>query len=144
MIFSWVTSSRYSRLKRSSNRTQNRSYRVSELVRASIASAVLELEDILGARLTVTAVEMSPDLKYAHVYWVAAVKDAHEGVAKTASAEIRSEIEAALEDSRGDLQSRVARETGLRFTPIIRFNYDKSEETKERIDSLLKGVSAGE
>lgn len=78
--------------------------------------------------ITVTAVEMGPDLAHAHAYVMPlGGKDAEK-------------IIAALNRASGYLRSELGHRIELRHTPKISFKYDKSFDESVRIDKLLKAA----
>ncbi len=106
----------------------NRMRRVNEAVREVLSVAITNgLKDPRVGFVTVTAVDTSPDLRYAHVY-VSVLGDDRE----------RDESLAGLESSHGYLQSRVAAELRLKRTPQLDFRYDESVARGERIQRLLQ------
>lgn len=75
--------------------------------------------------VTITAVDVSPDLRNAKVFFTPLGGLAEEGVLE------------ALNEESGYLQHRLGREIRLKYTPRLRFELDKSFETGDRIDDLL-------
>ena len=107
-----------------------RSQRVADLVRAEISLLLLtEAHDPDVKTVTITEVEMPPDLKSARVYYTsrgdeAALARAGEGLARAA----------------GYLRREVGRRCGLRYAPELFFQPDRSYESGARIDELLSQV----
>ena len=107
-----------------------RQLRVGELVRHALAEVLTrgELRDpaLLDARVTVSEVRMSPDLKHALCFVMplggGETKPVMEGLARSAPW----------------LGGQVARRVALRFAPRLRFELDKSFEEAARIDRLLR------
>jgi ribosome-binding factor A len=113
-----------------------RSDRVGALVQGVIAELLLrDVKDPRIGMVTVTGVELSPDLKHARVYVSALGDDA-----------ARERSLQGLASARPYLQSQVGRRLGLRFTPELRFALDPSLERAARIDRLLheQGRGGGE
>ncbi|MFZ1414686.1 MAG: 30S ribosome-binding factor RbfA [Defluviicoccus sp.] len=82
---------------------------------------------LVGRTLTVTEVQMSPDLRHARVFVVPQSSgDATEGVI------------AALSHARTFLRRRLGEEVRLRFSPELSFAPDRSFETADRIEHLLR------
>jgi ribosome-binding factor A len=100
--------------------------RVNESVRAVVAEAVLELKDPRIGLVTVTGVQVTPDLREATVY-VSVL-----GGAKKVRASL-----AGLDSAHGVLQGRVARELKLKRTPQLSFEYDPSVERGVRMTKLI-------
>jgi ribosome-binding factor A len=104
--------------------------RVNEAVREVLSETIAAgLKDPGVGFVTVVSVDTSPDLKTARVY-----------VSVLGNEKDREETLAALERSRGFLQSRIARELALRRTPQLTFVYDESIDQGMRIEKLLKEI----
>jgi ribosome-binding factor A len=107
-----------------------RSQRVADLVRAELSLLLLtEAHDPDVKTITITEVEMPPDLRSARVYFTArgdesALARASEGLARAA----------------GYLRREVGRRCGLRYAPELFFQPDRSYERGARIDELLSQV----
>jgi ribosome-binding factor A len=102
--------------------------RVNEALREVIAAAIAgELEDPRIGFVTVTAVETSPDLRYARVF-VSVLGDERD----------RANTLAGLTSSRGLVQATIAREMRLKRTPTLSFHYDEGPERGIRLSRLLE------
>jgi len=111
-----------------------RSDRVAALVQSAVSELLLrDTKDPRIGMVTVTGVEMSPDLRHARVF-VSALGDeaAH------------TRMLAGLDSARTFLQAQVGKRLGLRFTPELRFALDPSFESGERIDRLLRDLHLGD
>ena len=84
-----------------------------------------ELRDPRVGMLTITAVDVSPDLSHAKVFFTIFEK---EKLAETA---------AGLKRSAGFLRSQLARRIKLYTTPELRFVYDESVERGDRLSRLI-------
>ena len=101
--------------------------RVNQVIREVIGDAIsTELDDPRIGFVTVTAVDTSPDLRSARVY-VSVLGDASQ----------RESTLAALASSHGLLQSRIAREMRIKYTPTLSFHYDDGPERGVRVAHLL-------
>ena len=100
--------------------------RVNESVREVLSEAIGELKDPRIGFVTVTSVQTTTDLKQATV-WVSVLGTAPE----------RERTLAGLRAAHGFLQARVARELGLRRTPVLLFEYDPSVERGVRMTKLI-------
>jgi ribosome-binding factor A len=109
----------------------DRMRRVNEAVRAVVAEAVGELKDPRIGLVTVTGVEVTPDLREATVY-VSVL-----GGAKKLRASLIG-----LESAHGVLQARVARELKLKRTPQLSFAYDQSVEQGVRMTKLIDELAS--
>ena len=104
-----------------------RSERVADLVRAEISRLVLmEAHDPLLRKVTITDVEMPPDLRSARVYFSVLGTEAE-----------RTDALAALDRASGFLRREVGRRCELRFAPELHFFSDRSIERGARIEELL-------
>ena len=114
--------------------TSRRSDRVAALVQSAVSELLLrETKDPRIGMVTVTGVEMSPDLRHARVF-VSALGDAA----------AHARMLAGLNSARTFLQAQVGKRLELRFTPEMRFVLDPSFETGERIDRLLRYLHPGD
>jgi ribosome-binding factor A len=107
-----------------------RSSRVSDLVRAELSRLVLiDAHDPELRRVTITDVEMPPDLKSARVYFSCLGGDAE-----------RERAADALRRAAGYLRREVGQRCGLRYAPELKFVSDRSLERGARVEELLHQV----
>jgi ribosome-binding factor A len=109
-----------------------RSHRVAELLRERLALILLhKCADPRLQELTLTEVEMSPDLKQARVYYVT-----HPNADTTL-------VHQALDKAMGFIKREVARENMFRLMPEIIFLPDTGLERLAKVEELLReaGVS---
>ena len=107
-----------------------RSQRVADLVRAELSLLILtEAHDPDLRPVTVTDVEMPPDLKSARVYFSC-----------LGGEEEREKAAAALHRAAGYLRGEVGRRCRLRHAPELHFVSDRSLERGARIEELLSQV----
>ena len=99
--------------------------RVNELVREVLAEEIelLQGDERLGL-LTVTHVDVEPDLRRAKVFL----------------SSLTDEAEEALMEHRPRLQAALSRQVRLRRTPQLRFGADPAIETAARIEDILRGL----
>jgi ribosome-binding factor A len=76
--------------------------------------------------VTITDVRLTGDLHDATLFYTVFGDD-----------EARADTAAALESVKGVLRSEVGRQTGVRFTPTLRFLLDKLPDDARHIDELL-------
>lgn len=109
--------------------------RVARLMRREVAEILARrLRDPrLGGMVSVTDVEVSPDLSAARVY-----------VSVLESGEARARVFAALESAVGFVRRELAPRLGLREVPEIRFVADDSIERGARVEELLRRLERGE
>ena len=111
-----------------------RADRVAEGIREEIASFLAHgVKDprIVGL-VTVTAVEVTQDLRHAKVF-----------VSVLGSDDERRATFEGLGSLAAHLRSRVARALRLRFAPEIEFRHDSSVERASRIEALLSQIKDG-
>ncbi len=109
--------------------------RVAHLVQMELGRLIVtRLKDPGLGFLTVTQVDMPPDLKTAMVHFSVIGNEA-----------VRERSLAALNRARGFLQREVALSLKLRHTPILQFRYDHTFEEGVKVDRILHGLKqAGE
>lgn len=113
-------------------RPVKRSTRVGELLREILAAILLErVKDPRLQEITITEVDMSPDLKLARVYY--AVRQGAD----------QEEIIAALDKAMGFIKQEVAREHILRTMPEFHFLPDETLEKAARLEKLLESLDKG-
>lgn len=110
---------------------QRRSDRVAEAIREEVATFLREgaKDPRLVALVTVTAVEVTRDLRQARVF-----------VSMMGSETERAASLDALDSMTGHLRSRLARTLRLRVAPEITFRLDDSVARAARIETLLAQV----
>ena len=118
----------------------HRAKRVGEQLLAFLAEQIARFADPRVQFITLTGVEMTPDLKRARVYWTILADDADRFPTK-------EEISAAKEiltNGAGVLKRRIGAELQLRNTPQLMFIHDDSIARGARIDTLLdQAASSG-
>jgi ribosome-binding factor A len=108
----------------------NRIQKVNELIKEEVSKILLtELGDHKGL-LTITAVETTPDLRQATVWFRYLNGD-------------ETEIEKELKAKERSIQHEVNRKFTMKYVPKISFRYDKSGEYADKINELLKGTDDG-
>lgn len=113
---------------------ERRPERVAHLVQAELARLFLRgTNDPRLHDVTVSEVRMSPDLRVARVY-----------VRTLGGPETRPTSMKALARAAHFLRGEVGRALGLRVTPELRFEYDETPDTAQRVDDLLRGAKRNE
>jgi ribosome-binding factor A len=111
--------------------TTRRQERVNHLLHKELSSLIeFESSDPRLQGVTVSAVEISPDLKYARVFVVAGHDDDR-------NKEIRRGLHSAAPFLRHELAQRVK----LRLVPELEFVFDRSFERGDRIEQLIREAS---
>jgi ribosome-binding factor A len=111
-------------------RRYERTARVNEVVREVLAEELERLSDAQLGFITVTGVEVTPDLRQATVYYSALTLGEGEG-AETDTAK-------ALLTVKADLQSAIGRQVRMKYTPHLVFREDPAIRTGERVDEILR------
>ena len=107
-----------------------RQERVADLIREQLAELLQkEVEDPRLAQVTITAVEMSPDLRYARVFYSVLGSDQEV-----------SEASQAFESASGYVRRELASRLKLRYMPHLQFRFDSSLVVGHRIETLLKQI----
>jgi len=112
-----------------SRQPSQRMLRVGEMLRHTLADILTRghiHSDLLAASpLTVTRVEVSPDLKNATAYVMP--------LGGAQAPEIEKELNRLAKPIRGELGHAIA----LKYTPALRFRLDSTFDNVDRIDALL-------
>jgi ribosome-binding factor A len=110
----------------------NRPRRIAELIQRELVAVIeRELHDPRVTRLTITAVDVAPDLTHAKVY-----------ITQLGGAARSAGTLAALNHAAGFLRTALARRVVLRGMPELRFLYDSSVEQGARLTSLIERALA--
>ncbi len=109
-----------------------RAQRVAETIHKEISNLLIKgLKDPRIGFVTITEVDVSPDLRQAKVYYTL-----------MGDAEERARTQAGLDSSASFIRQQLGRLLRLRYIPDVRFVYDESVDYGQRIDSLLEDVKA--
>lgn len=110
--------------------SSRRAQKVAQAIREVVSMAILaELQDPRVRDVTVTYVEVSGDLRYAKVH-VSVMGDE-----KRQALSLRG-----LQSAAGFLQSKIAREIELRYTPRLTFLLDQGVKRSIEISRILEEV----
>ena len=109
---------------------KHRLERVNELLKRELSEVIVRDITFHNALVTVHAVDVTPDLKHAHVY-VSVIGD--EGA--------QSKAMRKLADCRGDLQQTVAKRVVLKYTPYFHFKLDTSVVRGTRVMQILDEIA---
>jgi ribosome-binding factor A len=109
-------------LKKSSGRPQ----KLGDLIQRELSELLArELRDPRVGMLTITSVDVSPDLSHAKVFFTLLQKEKLE------------DTQRGLKRSAGFLRSQLARRLRLYTTPELRFEYDESVERGDYLSRLI-------
>lgn len=107
-----------------------RQRRVSELIHEELSEVLQKkVSDPRLRALTVTTVEISPNLRQAHVY-----------VSTLGDQEASRAALTALERASGYLRRELGSRLSLRYVPALTFHLDESLQRSERIMELLRQI----
>jgi ribosome-binding factor A len=104
-----------------------RMLRVNELVRQTLADEMEHLSDPRLELVTITGVDVSPDLRNATV-WFAKL-----GTHDPATAD-------ALAAAAPHLRATLGRQVRLKYLPRLQFREDPAIETGQRVEEILRGL----
>ncbi len=108
----------------------NRPDRVAEAIQHELSLLLLQkVRDSRLAEVTISNVQMSPDLKQAKIYFIVP-----KGVSSSRALK-------GMERARGFFRSSIARAMNLRYTPDLVFFYDKQHEEIEKLDMIFAEIN---
>jgi ribosome-binding factor A len=110
-----------------SPRRYPRTLRVNEVVRETLADHLERMEDPRLELVTITGVDVSPDLRHATVFYGALGR--HD-----------PEIAEALEAAAKPLRAALGREVRLKYLPALHFREDPAIETGQRVEEILRDL----
>ncbi len=111
-----------------------RQLRVAELIRQELANLItFELRDPRLALVSVTRVQVSPDLRHANAY-----------ISSLEGEEGRAETLAALRHAQGFLRRELGRRTDLRYVPELAFHFDDGLIQSQHMSNLLDEIAEQE
>jgi ribosome-binding factor A len=111
--------------------THRRNERVAEEIRAALAEAIREVRDPLVGFVTLTGVDLSPDLRQARVF-----------VSRLGTEAERDAAVTALNHAVAFLRRAVATRARLRYTPTLRFVSDATIERGSRVEAIIQEIHA--
>ena len=107
-----------------------RTERMSDLMRDEISRLLLrEIHDPRIGFVTLTAANVSPDLRQVRVY-----------VSVLGSEEERAATLTALQGAAGFIQKALFRNLRLRYSPVLTFEIDDSLDRGDRIEQVLRTI----
>jgi ribosome-binding factor A len=105
---------------------QGRPQRLGDLIQREVSDLIrLEVRDPRVGMITITSVDVSPDLSHAKIFFTVLEKDKLEDTLH------------GLKRSAGFLRSQLARRLKMYSTPELRFEYDESVERGDRLSRLI-------
>ncbi len=112
---------------------KHRIERVCEVLKRELGRTILRELTFSTPLVTISGVEITPDLKQAHVYVSALGNDAQ-----------RQNVLTVLEQNRGMLQAQVSKRVVLKHTPHLNFKLDDSIERGSRVINILDDLGLDE
>ena len=110
-------------------RGQGRPQRLGDLIQREVAELIrLEVRDPRVGMITITSVDVSPDMSHAKIFFTVLEKDKLQDTAQ------------GLARSAGFLRSQLAKRIKMYTTPELRFAYDESVERGDRLSRLIDSV----
>ena len=108
---------------------QGRPRKLGDLIQRELAELIArEMRDPRVGMLTITSVDVSPDLSHAKIFFTVLEKD-----------KLQDTL-AGLGRSAGFLRSQLAKRIKMYTTPELRFEYDESVERGDRLSRLIDSV----
>ncbi|MSQ49030.1 MAG: 30S ribosome-binding factor RbfA [Betaproteobacteria bacterium] len=109
--------------------SRGRPRKIADLIQRELADLLRrELHDPRVGMVTLTAVDVSPDLSHAKVFFTLLEK------------EKQSETTRALQRAAGFLRSKLAQRMKMYTTPELRFSYDESVARGDHLSQLIDSV----
>ena len=107
--------------------------RINDEVQKEIANIIREVKDprVSKAFVSITGAEVTPDLKYAKIYYSALYGD-------------KKELKLGLRAAAGFIRGQLARSMNLRITPELTFIEDGSIAHGAKISKILEGITIPE
>ena len=119
----------------------NRSFRVADQIQRDLAELIrLEVRDPRVGLVTLTRIDVAPDLSHAKVYWSSLDAVPHGTRGATHSSD---ETAKGLASAAGFLRSQLARALATKRVPELRFVHDDSLEAGAETLRLLKEIDRG-
>ena len=107
---------------------KHRQLRVNEVVKRELSSMIAREINFEGALVSINAVDVSPDLKSAHVF------------VSTLGANNKDSVINKLEAYRPALQAELSRHVVLKYTPHLIFHLDESIKRGARVLEILDNL----
>jgi ribosome-binding factor A len=109
-----------------------RASRVADQIRIEVADIIMrKTKDPRLSSVTVTDVDLTADLRQAHVYFTSFSAESKEAIL---------EVQSGLTSASGFIRSELGRRVHLRYTPELSFHHDQSGPKGDRILTLLEGL----
>ncbi len=107
-----------------------RTDRVASLIKEEVGNLLArQYSDPAYGLITVTDVQVSPDIRIAKIY-----------VSVMGTAEVRALAMRMLEEKKGEIRGFIGSHLRLKFTPSLQFFLDETMDRVDRIEQLLRKI----
>jgi len=115
-------------------RSGNKASRLADQIQRDLSEAIrMELKDRRVGMITLTGVELSPDLSHAKIFFTTLGDE-----------DSRRHTQTALDHASGFLRSQLAHALRTRTVPQLHFHYDESVERGARLSRLIDEAVASD
>jgi ribosome-binding factor A len=111
---------------------KHRMLRVNEVVKRELSAIIAREMSFEGALVSINQVEVTPDLKNAHVF------------VSVLGTQARESVMSKLTSHRPALQAELARHVTMKYTPHLIFHLDNSIERGTRIIEIMQEIEAAQ
>ena len=111
---------------------KHRMLRVNEVVKRELSGIIAREMTFEGALVSINHVEVTPDLKNAHVF------------VSVLGTQARESVMSKLTSHRPALQAELARHVTMKYTPHLIFHLDNSIERGTRVIEIMQEIEAAE
>ncbi len=113
--------------------TTRRQKRVASLIKAEVSQSLIEeIQVSFSGLITVTKVEMTADLKTAHIYLSIYNTDQEDAIFDL------------LNQKKGFMRKSIASKVKLKYNPMLIFSKDPGPDYETKIDRLLDDIKKNE
>jgi ribosome-binding factor A len=120
------------RFNTSTKTMKHRMLRVNEVVKRELSAIVAREMSFEGALVTINHVDVTSDLKNAHVF------------VSVLGTEARESVISKLASHRPALQAELARHVTMKYTPHLIFHLDNSIERGARVIEIMQAMEASQ
>jgi ribosome-binding factor A len=111
---------------------KHRQLRLNELVKRELSAIIARELNFEGALVTINDVDVTPDMKSAHVF------------VSVLGSKQRESVLNKLEENRPALQAELSRRVVLKYTPHLVFHLDRSIERGTRVIEIMQQIESPE
>ncbi len=106
-----------------------RQKRVASLIKEELSRLLIEgIQDSSSGLITITRIEMTPDLKTAHIYLSFFGSEQQESILEL------------LQNRKGYMRKSIASKVKLKYNPMLIFSFDQNPYYEKKIDKLLEDI----